>query len=1843
MGLASGQIPFTKLRDLSRTQLQRNMKTNYTSLLWQWSSCLGEAYINLSDYADALKPVSATLPLEGCKFGTILHVSIQLLTSKTGFREFEVQREIREKSFHQISNPCHEPVREVGDSSNKIMDTVVNTQVRLTQESGELYYSDETEDSGQGIYNSSVTSDGLYAERVEISSTNSSGAATNTIEGNPGDQIHNNHGGSSNPHLAHGWSSYFSKDSQVNLLNDEMVESSMEVNSSKQFANESGEAFFEEVPVLKSECSTLKDELEVLRHYKPMLHLSGRRTELSHIPNSFHEYQPQILEGFTLLERKIEILRSKVRSKENGDIPPDFEDLDFVLQNLRQCILNSLRLDPGLAVGVNLANPLQSLLDQELENKKIMNERICQLLTQLEDSKAKQETLTRTINKKIVRYDALIVELEERNGQTLSELERIKSAHSSSLSTILVLQDEIKKIQCSTKEKIVKFSEEKQRLEAINKELEERVIASESMLKRVRRTQSTVVDQLQKDLESLSAQVLSMFETNENLAKQILEEAPKLLSCENPKPPIFADKSNHLECHQDPCSALRASDMLVRNFENGGISGSEEEFHDLHALNLHLEVLVKLLQEKLLERSLFEKDTMTKMDDLLKSERSLMINLKNALDGIRVLDEDVARYKAKAEDWRGEKNILESRLQESCQQNSSIAENLAKYERLVNDLKICEQRYIEENSHLKSMLKEESLQKSHVEKECVLLKAELDEKSIALHDIQRKIDLFEERLRNVLSNMEQYVSQMKGSNFEFCSILNSLSEEIENRDYSATVELVEQLQREAFKKILDLRKEITEKDEETCSLTVLLKERSSELEETTSKLDVSSLLLEKLHLDLQSKAESEQNLADRNKDLVSKLTIMEYKLKDAFDEMRDNSKIREELERAQHKIVKYQGEEESWVLSLDSTKESSVLLEKEIRDLRNELKTERTTKKKLEETVSNLTSRLNENETMASHLGLQLSELESENSSLENRRQYLEEKLNDRDGEMSSLQKQIAENLKDLSIVNEALRSRSDELQNAKLHSRALEDQIADLMSQILSLDGLNSELAHLKRQIIDLESKKSSSEKQEAQISNLQFQIVYLDTELCKAREKLGCLRDELQSERETRGNLEGTVSDLTSLLKETQAQVVYFSNEMVLLENLRQQMLTLETEKSTVDKLLISSTERINELDSEISNLQSQLMSERDFRFQMDSTISELQEQLPSKKDEKNGLTCFRQQVLNLKSEKEDIEREASELLSLLNEKDQYIEAFKKDEAELKDLKKRLMKMEDQQEIAMELRSALSAVTSRLDEKQEQLILLERVIADIKLENSEMQELALSAIIEATFLKTQYQKNIQELLDQIIRNEGRNKDLQKEVEAFKLLREFEEMESIWSSKEEHAIVGTVLQSTLIEQCEQIFLLQEETKALLDKLSELNLKTEEYKNLSILLSKQIKEKKESSVAAESLRVAFIREKFESRVHDLQLQLDISKKHEEDLLLKLQNAVDEVELRKKSEASQARVNEELLSRISELETDRCELVKAYDEIRTELECSAINAECWEEERLKMESSLRERNQEVEKLRAELESVQRHLEQLTSELRKPVCGEDEPRKAPTVDISEEEATALQRNDLDVSISGRTCLVSHSKEKPSEDWLLSLKIPANGNFPSENTDYAVDIEDQRREQENLKAGIKRLKEELDRIKNENLESPLSEVGQELLDPSLRGLEKKFLQLEMANRNLGTLFPSLQDPPCSSGSALERVLALELELAEALQAKKPDSAFQSSFARPPGDDVAVLRSFRDINELIGDVLNAKGRHAAMESELNDMHSRFSQLSLQLAEVEGERQKLLMKLKNSRSPRKS
>lgn len=62
------------------------------------------------------------------------------------------------------------------------------------------------------------------------------------------------------------------------------------------------------------------------------------------------------------------------------------------------------------------------------------------------------------------------------------------------------------------------------------------------------------------------------------------------------------------------------------------------------------------------------------------------------------------------------------------------------------------------------------------------------------------------------------------------------------------------------------------------------------------------------------------------------------------------------------------------------------------------------------------------------------------------------------------------------------------------------------------------------------------------------------------------------------------------------------------------------------------------------------------------------------------------------------------------------------------------------------------------------------------------------------------------------------------------------------------------------------------------------------------------------------------------------------------------------------------------------------------------------------------------------------------------------------------------------------------------------------------------------------------------------------------------------------------------------------------------------------------------ASASNTRHLEELSSEVELLKEKNNVMEDELMEMQERYSELSLKFAEVEGERQQLVMKLRNAK-----
>lgn len=353
------------------------------------SSLLGEATINLSDYADALKPSSVALSLRGCDSGAILHVTVQLLTSKTGFREFEQQRELREGGLVTTSDqngrsesvsgrlPSSEDV--VGDHTDYASVRFKHGSREHPSNEEEMVLNEEHVDSPIGLDGSSNTSESLYAEKHDTSSAHEIDSIKSTVSGDlgglslsqsprpgktgPSDQ---RHVGTSD--WVHGWGSDYSADNDLAITYEEnnrlrgsleAAESSLhelksEVSSlqshadnlgaeAQKFAQQlaaemaSGENLAREVAVLKSECSNFKAQIEMLKIDKLSSPYVGK--DMVGLDQD-QDLKLRCFRGLLLMEDKIRELQNKtcfgLNDKDFRFLGADLEALLVMLQDLKQ-------------------------------------------------------------------------------------------------------------------------------------------------------------------------------------------------------------------------------------------------------------------------------------------------------------------------------------------------------------------------------------------------------------------------------------------------------------------------------------------------------------------------------------------------------------------------------------------------------------------------------------------------------------------------------------------------------------------------------------------------------------------------------------------------------------------------------------------------------------------------------------------------------------------------------------------------------------------------------------------------------------------------------------------------------------------------------------------------------------------------------------------------------------------------------------------------------------------------------------------------------------------------------------------------------------------------------------------------------------------------------------------------------------------------------------------------------------------------------------------------------------------------------------------------------------------
>ncbi|MCE3215152.1 hypothetical protein HAX54_001000 [Datura stramonium] len=2071
------------LQDVKNKQFDEKLYKLVVAMGSSRSSILGEATINLADYAEASKPSAVALPLQGCNAGTILHVTVQLLTSKTGFREFEQQRELRERGLQSGFENKHDDsvtgkVLVSGETGHDHIDKV-SSRVRFRPEAKELSsveeeveLNEEYADLTAGLDGSSNTSESLYAEKHDSSSahdTDSQGLQSE--KGNKSDNQAMPQSSSS----VHGWASDCSMDNELAIAYEdnnrlraslELAESSifelkLEVSTLQSQAKELGsetekfsqlltaeisssQELAKEVSVLKSECLNFKDCIERLRILKSSCQNHGGESCFADSGHLVQDLQLRWIKGISVVEDRIKELQNKVclgfYERDYRFLHSELEALLQIVQEVKlgardeMSLLNKVTSTdvketratdlpnmeqplPGLGLELDLCTPenllhhigIPPLVSQGTDSTvaiDAMKAKIFDLVREVDEAKVERENLLKKMDQMECYYEALVQELEENQKQMLAELQNLRNEHSTCLYTISSSKAEMELMRQDMSQRVLQLADERRDLDTLNKELERRATTSEAALKRARLNYSIAVDKLQKDLELLSSQVVSMFETNETLIKKAIPEPSQsqflgyadvvqnLEEYENTEQLRFQDQS--VIARKLTLSGDVLTDDLKRSLclQEELYRKVEEELGDMHSVNLHLDIFSRVLLETVFEANANagmmkrDRDELARQLEALNlNKEQMVIRLRAALEDVQILHEEKESCILRCSDLVVQNQSLEAELVSLSKANYLFTEKVMELEAIMVQHTETQNRYeacVEENIALSTSLKQELLNNSRLQDEISLLKDDLltvransEDLAFSNENLHKDISFVQGKLAGMLVSYEK----------ELCLLCNSSCHELEFRDIRGLTMQLEEVQNSVCSKILQLMQEKQNLESEKSVAEVSLKASRSEIisvkqtykndiQSMVAKFDVSTALVEKLQVELESvtnklhlNSEVEDKYAQQNRELLDDLAAFEVELQNLVSknghisqEILGLDSIANELEQNDLTISELIQEKEDLMTSLHDKAEEFAKLTSEVSHLRDnlrilqdELQLDRGLKDKLEVSVQNLTLQLNEKDGRLLDLEKQIaelvhfrklaSELEIENSrlslllqqqhdehaaklqeelscvsSLESSVRDLASQLKEKHDRLLDLEKQYAEmvHFRQLASDLEKEKSRLDQL----LQQR--DEHVIKLQEEMSCLSGLEDSVQELTSQVTEKNDRLLDLEKQNAELSEL-VHFRQLASELGVEKSRVNQLlqqRDEhvakLQEELSCVSGLECSVRDLTSQLNEKHDRLLDLEKQNAELVNFRQLAADLQVEKCRLDQLVQQRDEHVAKFQEDLSCVSG-----------LESLVRDLTSQLNEKNERLLDLEKQNADLVHIRHLASELGMEKSRLDLLLQQRSKQIEKLQQEFSYISDLKRHMLEIQEYaiasdvkftfamshcetldlefvrqlkssdgsiaelqkrcHDLQAKLNQSLASEACLIKENKELLRSLCSVRSDLEASVAQNNVLSDAKYVNTVKLE-EYQKEMTILEDSLLET---NNYHALEMEKLKNMLENaeEELNYLSLSKEELEIMVIVLRGKL-DELQPYTILQEKNNdemgalqlqcnelthkcnELTHKLSEQALKTEEFKNLSIHLKElkdkadaeclRVREKRESEgppvAMQESLRIVFIKEQYESKFQELRQQVSISKKHGEDMLLKLQDALDEIESRRRSEALHLKKNEDLALKILALESelqsllsDKREIMKDHDRIKTELECAVLSLECCKEEKEKLEITFRERAREYSRIAAELTSTREQLMNFTSSVvskrENGQMGEDELAPNETNVNPSPDATLREDSSDAWNVKGTTLFMDDRSEESSPPVKLLLTpdaasvgvhattgdSPLEGYSPPSNGRH-IDFSSEQFGSRNLRSSMEHLHEELERMKRENTLIPEAHYS----DPGFEILQSELGQLHKANEELRSMFPTFKDI-ASTGNALERVLALEIELAEALKAKNKPSMFQSSFLKQHSDDEAIFKSFRDINELIKEMLEIKEKHVAMENELREMHDRYSQLSLQFAEVEGERQKLKMTLKNVRASR--
>lgn len=383
-------------------------------------------------------------------------------------------------------------------------------------------------------------------------------------------------------------------------------------------------------------------------------------------------------------------------------------------------------------------------------------------------------------------------------------------------------------------------------------------------------------------------------------------------------------------------------------------------------------------------------------------------------------------------------------------------------------------------------------------------------------------------------------------------------------------------------------------------------------------------------------------------------------------------------------------------------------------------------------------------------------------------------------------------------------------------------------------------------------------------------------------------------------------------------------------------------------------------------------------------------------------------------------------------------------------------------------------------------------------------------------------------------------------------------------------------------------------------------------------------------------------QELEDEVKSLEMELEKQAKGFEDKLEDLTHAKDEQEQRatqaeealRKTRWNSAATSERLQDELRKLSV---EMASKLDETEKQTTKALAEANELRVQNKILEEMLQKSNQQLELIKDQVDAKEKQVEQMSLELENKSkqleyaeLHKEEKHEALTMKIQMLKAEIERLTEENSNITKQEDILRGDSQQMKK--LIAEHEMLIQNLNIEKYDLEKRFASSKQESEKMHeqlTNMRSLKDEkettITHLKSEvdKLRTQYNECNNTLRKEALEkeNLSKRLLQLQAGLKKEGKI------------STTEKKL-------KKFNAVSDTSITSSNNQRKSEDSLEKERNYKD---LLTELTSLKERNTSMEKELKEMEERYSEISLRFAEVEGERQQLVMTVRNLRSNKKN